>query len=414
MKKKLLKLLKHEPVKIARLLGFKDMGELHNDWLKKMIFAKEDKTILAHRGSYKTTCLSVAIAIMMVLFPFKKIIFLRKTDDDVVEVIKQVTNILISPLFIHIVQVLYGIDLELRTATAFKIDTNLNTATQGAVQLLGIGTSGSLTGKHADIIITDDIVNTKDRISRAERERVKLVYMELENVKNRGGRFLNTGTPWHKEDAISTMPNVETYDCYTTGLISKEKLQDIRSKMTPSLFAANYELKHIANEDAMFTNPNFFSDEKMLYDGISHIDASYGGSDGTAYTIIKQRGNDFYVLGKRYDKHVDKCLTDIYMNQDKYRAGTIYCERNADKGYLEKKINKDKYFAQGYQESTNKYVKIATYLLENWGHIYFHEATDPDYLNEILDYTENAAHDDSPDSLASILRELTGKGAWIL
>lgn len=414
MKKKLLKLLKHEPVKIARLLGFNDMGELHNDWLKKMIFAKEDKTILAHRGSYKTTCLSVAIAIMMVLFPFKKIIFLRKTDDDVVEVIKQVTNILISPLFIHIVQVLYGIDLELKTATSFKIDTNLNTATQGAVQLLGIGTSGSLTGKHADIIITDDIVNTKDRVSRAERERVKLVYMELENVKNRGGRFLNTGTPWHKEDAISTMPNVEMYDCYTTGLISKEKLQEIRSKMTPSLFAANYELKHIADEDAMFTNPNFFSDEKLLYDGISHIDASYGGSDGTAYTIIKQRGNDFYVLGKLYDKHVDKCLTDIYMNQDKYRAGTIYCERNADKGYLEKKINKDKYFAQGYQESTNKYVKIATYLLENWGHIYFHEDTDPDYLNEILDYTENAAHDDSPDSLASILRELTGKGAWIL
>lgn len=414
MKKKLLKLLKHDPVKIAHLLGFKDMGELHNDWLKKMIFAKEDKTILAHRGSYKTTCLSVAIAIIIVLFPFKKIIFLRKTDDDVVEVIKQVTNILISPLFIHIVQVLYGVDLELMTATAFKLDTNLNTATQGAVQLLGIGTSGSLTGKHADIVITDDIVNPKDRVSRAERERVKLVYMELENVKNRGGRFLNTGTPWHKEDAISTMPNVETYDCYTTGLISKEKLQEIRSKMTPSLFAANYELKHIADEDAMFTSPNFFSDEKFLYDGISHIDASYGGSDGTAHTIIKQHGNDFYVLGKRYDKHVDKCLTDIYMNHDKYRAGTIYCERNADKGYLEKEIRKDGYYVQGYTESTNKYVKIATYLLKNWANVYFHEDTDPEYLNEILDYTENAEHDDSPDSLASILRELTGKGRWIV
>lgn len=414
MDKRLIELIRKDPVKIARAVGFEDMRELHNEWLKMMVYSNEDKTILGHRSSYKTSCLSVSLSLMLVLYPQYKIIFMRKTDDDVIEVINQVVKILSTPTFMYIVQDLYGVDLSFKVATSFKVDTNLNTSTQGAVQLLGIGTSGSLTGKHADIIVTDDIVNTKDRVSRAERERVKLVYMELQNVKNRGGRILNTGTPWHKEDAISTMPNVETYDCYTTGLISKEKLQDIRSKMTPSLFSANYELKHIADEEALFTNPNFFSDEKMLYDGISHIDASYGGSDGTAYTIIKQHGKDFYVLGKRYDKHVDKCLTDIYMYQDRYRAGTIYCERNADKGYLEKKINKGRYFAQGYQESTNKYVKIATYLLENWGHIYFHEDTDPNYLNEILDYTENASHDDSPDSLASILRELTGKGAWII
>ena len=413
-KEKLLKLIKHNPVQIAHLLGYTDMNELHNKWLQEMIFSQEDKTILAHRGSFKTTCLSVAIALMIVLYPKKKIIFLRKTDDDVIEVIKQVANILCTPLFIYITRVLYDIDIEFTQYTSFKLDTNLDTSTNGAPQLLGIGTSGSLTGKHADIVITDDIVNTKDRISKAERERTKLVYMELENVKNREGRFLNTGTPWHKEDAISNMPNVEKYDCYSTGLITKEKLNDIRSKMTPSLFSANYELKHIADEEALFTNPNFFNDDSLLFDGVSHIDASYGGADGTAFTTIKQRGEKFYVFGKRYDKHVDKCLSDIYRCQSIYKAGTIYCEENADKGYLRKEMMKDGKYVSSYHENMNKYVKIATYLLKNWSNIYFHEDTDPEYLNEILDYTENAAHDDSPDSLASILRELTGKGNWIL
>lgn len=413
-KEKLLKLIKYHPVKIAQLLGFTDMTELHNKWLKEMLFDKDDRTILAHRGSYKTTCLSVAISLIMVLYPNKKIIFLRKTDDDVIEVIKQVANILCTPLMMHIVMILYDVEIDFKQYTSFKLDTNLDASTHGAPQLLGIGTSGSLTGKHADIVITDDIVNTKDRISKAERERTKLVYMELENVKNRDGRFLNTGTPWHKEDAISTMPNVERYDCYSTGLISKEKLNYIRSKMTPSLFSANYELKHIADSDALFTNPQFFNDDALLYDGISHIDASYGGSDGTAYTIIKQRGDAFYVLGKRYDKHIDKSLPDIYRLQDVYKVGVIRCEDNADKGYLRKEIYKDGYMVSGYHENMNKYVKIATYLLKNWKNIYFHEDTDPEYLNEILDYTENAAHDDSPDSLASIIRELTGKGQWIL
>ena len=413
MNQKLIKLIKREPVELAHLLGFEDMTELHNEWLKKMIFSTDDITILGHRGSFKTSVLSVAIALLMIIRPNQNIIFLRKTDDDVIEVIKQVQNILQTPLFQYICTELYGTDIKLTTVSAYKIDTSLNVSNKGNVQLLGIGTNGSLTGKHADIIITDDIVNIKDRVSRAERERTKLVYMELQNVKNRGGRFINTGTPWHKDDCISTMPNVEKYDCYTTGLISKEQLQEIRKVMTPSLFSANYELKHIADEDALFASPQFFNDSKLLYDGVSHIDASYGGTDGTAFTICKQRGDKFYVLGKRKDKHVDDCLKEFYGLMDSYKTGTIYCERNADKRYLEKEMINDGRIVSSYQESMNKYVKISTYLRKNWSNIYFHEDTDMDYINEILDYTENSVHDDAPDSLASIIRELTGKGKWL-
>lgn len=413
MNQKLIKLIKREPVELAHLLGFEDMGNLHNEWLKSMLFNTDDYTLLAHRNSYKTTTISIAIALLMIIRPNQNIIFLRKTDDDVIEVIKQVQNILTTPLFQFICSELYGTDLKLTESTASKIDTSLNVSNKGAVQLLGIGTNGSLTGKHADIIFTDDIVNLKDRVSKAERERTKLVYMELQNVKNRGGRFVNTGTPWHKDDCISTMPNVERYDCYQTGLISKEQLQDIRKVMTPSLFSANYELKHIADEEALFTSPQFFNDVKLLYDGVSHIDASYGGADGTAFTICKQIGDKFYILGKRKDKHVDDCLKEFYALMDAYKAGTVYCERNADKRYLEKEMINDGRIVKSYQETMNKYIKISTYLRKNWGNIYFHEDTDMEYLNEILDYTENAQHDDAPDSLASIVRELTGKGRWL-
>jgi len=62
-----------------------------------------------------------------------------------------------------------------------------------------------------------------------------------------------------------------------------------------------------------------------------------------------------------------------------------------------------------YNENMNKYIKISTYLRKNWKNIVYLEDTDPEYINEILDYTENAEYDDSPDSLASVLRQLTGK-----
>lgn len=390
------------------------MGELHNEWIKTMLYATEDRTILGHRASYKTTCLSVSLALMMVIYPYKSIIFLRKTDDDVIEVVKQVSNILRTSVFQYISLELYGTDIKFKQDTSFKLDTNLNTSTKGSVQLLGIGINGSLTGKHADIVITDDIVNVKDRISKAEREKTKLVYQELQNVKNRGGRFINTGTPWHKEDCIATlMPNVTKYDCYSTGLIDRETLEKIRQSMTPSLFSANYELKHIADADALFTNPKFTSDETLIYDGVSHIDASYGGEDGTAYTICKFVGDKFYMLGKRWNKHVDDCLSEILALQDKYKVGSISCERNADKGYLAKELRNQGMYVEDYSENMNKFIKISTYLRKYWSDIIWLEDTDMDYMNEILDYTENAQHDDSPDSASCMIRKYKGKRKWL-
>ena len=414
MDKNLVSLLRNEPYKIGQLCGFKDLTELHNEWLKMMIYGDEEFTLLAHRGSYKTTCLSICFAFIIVLFPYKTIIFVRKTDDDVIEVIKQVSNLLKTSIFQTIALRLYGCEIKFTQDTSFKLDTSLNTSTKGMVQLLGIGSSGSLTGKHADIVVTDDIVNLKDRISRAERERVKNVYMELQNVKNRGGRIFNTGTPWHKEDCIATkMPNKITYDCYSTGLIDREKLEQIRQSMTPSLFSANYELKHIADADALFTNPKFTSDETLIYDGVSHIDASYGGEDGTAYTICKFVGGKFYMLGKRWNKHVDDCLSEIYALQDKYRVGSISCERNADKGYLAKELRNNGQYVEDYSENMNKFIKISTYLRKYWNDIIWLEETDADYINEILDYTENAQHDDAPDSASCMIRKFKGKREWL-
>lgn len=414
MDKNLVSLLRNEPYKIGQLCGFKDLTELHNEWLKMMIYGDDEFTLLAHRGSYKTTCLSICFAFIIVLFPYKTIIFVRKTDDDVIEVIKQVSNLLKTSIFQTIALRLYGCEIKFTQDTSFKLDTSLNTSTKGMVQLLGIGSSGSLTGKHADIVVTDDIVNLKDRISRAERERVKNVYMELQNVKNRGGRIFNTGTPWHKEDCIATkMPNKITYDCYSTGLIDREKLEQIRQSMTPSLFSANYELKHIADADALFTNPKFTSDETLIYDGVSHIDASYGGEDGTAYTICKFVGGKFYMLGKRWNKHVDDCLSEIYALQDKYRVGSISCERNADKGYLAKELRNNGQYVEDYSENMNKFIKISTYLRKYWNDIIWLEETDADYINEILDYTENAQRDDAPDSASCMIRKFKGKREWL-
>ena len=411
-KQAVLDLLWNEPYKIGHWVGFKDLTGLHNTWLRSFLYSHEDQTLLAHRGSYKTTDLSLFLALHAIERPNENVMFFRKTDDDVTEVITQTRKILQSSVIGRIVYDLYDLSLKLITATNSEIMTNLCTSTRGASQIMGLGIGTSITGKHGDIIVTDDIVNLRDRTSRAERERTRIQYMELQNIRNRGGRFINTGTPWHKEDAISLMPNVKRYDCYSTGLIARDKLEELRQSMSDSLFAANYELRHIADKDAMFKEPEFTKDVEKIYGGIAHIDAAYDGADGTAFTIIRKTKDGFIGFGKRWDRHVDDCLNEISVYHKRFRVGTIYCEDNADKGYLRKEIEGMGIPVSGYHEQMNKFVKISTYLRKNWKKIKWLEETDPEYINEILDYSEFAEHDDSPDSAASIFRKLETRAAY--
>ena len=389
------------------MVGFTKLTELHNRWIKDMVSGEGDRTLQAHRGAYKTTGVSVALDDIMILFPNVKIAFFRKTDNDVKEVVSQVRRILEHPVTRELSRRIWGVPLRVVKATATEINTNLTNDPRGTPQLTGIGTGGSLTGKHFDRIFTDDVVNVQDRVSRAERDRTKLFYQELQKIRNRGGRIFNTGTPWHVEDAFSIMPPPEKFDCYSTGLISDSELKDIRSSMLPSLFAANYELRHIASEDVIFTDPQTGADAaKVEQANVCHVDAAYGGGDGTAFTICRKYKGKYYVFGKLWQKHVSECLSAIVTFRKAFNAGIIYCEDNGDRGYLARDLRERGERVITYHEDTNKFLKIASHLKGVWKDVVFVKGTDADYIRQICDYTESAEHDDAPDSLASVIRIL--------
>lgn len=396
--------LLRSPYKLGHLVGFNKLRPIHNAWIIDMVKGKRDKTLQAHRGSYKTTCVSVALSLIIVLLPNIKTLFMRKTDNDIKEVVAQVKKILESPQMRHFVKCIYGVDLKLTTSTANEITTNLCQDIRGTAQLVGMGMGGSLTGKHFDRIFTDDIVNVQDRFSKAERDRTKLIYQELRNIVNRGGRIYNTGTPWHKEDAFTLMPNPEKWDCYSTGLIDEKELAEIKENMTASLFSANYELRHVAAEDVIFTDPRIGGDPSMVEQGESHIDAAYGGEDYTAFTVCRKVKDTYYIYGRLWKKHVDDVESEIIALHRSFNAGRIHCEDNGDKGYLAKDLRQKDMRVRKYHEDMNKYLKITSYLKAEWKNVVFVQGTDEEYINQICDFNENAEHDDAPDSCASMIR----------
>lgn len=399
----LLRALREHPERYLRLVGFDRKEPTYGEWMREMVFGTKDYTLQAFRGSGKTTCVSGALAIKVVLFPNKKVAFFRKTDHDTMEVMVQVQKMLLAPATLEIVKRVWGVPLKLTKASYGEISTNLTSDPRGAAQLSGMGINGSITGKHYDEIFTDDIVNLKDRQSRAERDRTKTAYMELRNILNRGGRIMNTGTPWHVDDAFSIMAEAHRWD-YTTmpNVMTPEDAAEVRKKMTASLWAANYELRHIPSDDVIFTSPKTGGALEMVYHGECHVDAAYYGEDFTALSVMAVHDGIRYVYGRIWRKHVEDVTPEIVAEYRRLMLGRLYTETNADKGYSAQAFKREGMRVVPYPETMNKHVKIVTYLKAAWGDIVFVDGTDPEYIDQICDYTEDAEHDDAPDSLASL------------
>ena len=405
--------LRDKPYKYAHLLGFTKLTKLHNDWIRQMVKGKQDHTLQGSRGTYKTTCVSVALAIILILLPNKRNLFMRKTDTDVKEVIKQVQKILEADVTRVFVMAIYGVNLRMTVQTATEITTNLTSDIKGTNQLVGLGIGSSLTGKHFDNIFTDDIVNITDRISKAEREKTQIIYHELQNIKNRdGGSIFNTGTPWHQDDAFSIMPDPERFDCYherIRDILSQEELEDIKSKMLPSLFAANYELRFIASEEVIFAEPQTGADQAKAMNGTMHLDSAFYGEDYTAWGVMNYIDGKYYLYGRMKRAHVEDCYKDIQADYDRFLCQKLWNETNADKGMVGRDLKNLNVRVGLYHENMNKYLKIVTYLKAIWPDLVFVEGTDPEYIQHITDYFEDADHDDAPDNAACLARLLYKK-----
>ena len=165
-----------QPETLGVQVGFKDLTPLHGEWIRKMVYGDEDYTLQAHRGAYKSSCLALAIAMIMMIWPRRNIIFIRKADNDVTEMIGMVAKILRTQVFQDLSHLLYNQPLVITSEGGDHLTANCFISVMGAQQLQGLGLRSSITGKHAFYVITDDICNLDDRRSKAERERTKMQY----------------------------------------------------------------------------------------------------------------------------------------------------------------------------------------------------------------------------------------------
>ncbi len=110
---------RYHPAAVGRMVGFSDLtDELHGRWMQHILYGAGDYTLQAHRLSYKSSCLSVSLAMWCVLNHARNAILVRKTDADVGESIKQAKKVFENEAFCWMAAQLLGQSVSVLKSTA--------------------------------------------------------------------------------------------------------------------------------------------------------------------------------------------------------------------------------------------------------------------------------------------------------
>jgi len=410
-----IKKLLNNPHLLGQALGYTKLNRTHSEWIKYIWLNKgsPERPIQAHRGSYKSVSIVVVGAIWYNFFnPNSPVLICRETFEHSQATLNEIADHLEGPIMAALFREHYGIDhFSLRQRTGKRLVLPTKTRKSAAASIEARGMKGSITGAHFDRIHTDDIVTYKDRFSQKKRKETIAFIEELFNILNPGGIMSHSGTPWHKDDAFSKMPPPKKYPLGTINIkeFTPTHIRKLREKMSTSKFAANYLLKHIADEDRLFPDAQF-NDIPARLPLRAHLDCKYRGTDTMALTFGGKRDGKIYLYGKIFYRNIEEMYGKITNLIKEMSAGTLYLETNADKGLAGTEFRKRGIIVSDYHEATNKHVKIMHYLKGNYSKVFFDERTDEDYINQIIEYQEGEDPDDAPDSAASMIRAL-GVGA---
>jgi len=131
-------------------------------------------------------------------------------------------------------------------------------------------TTASVTGKHADLVINDDLVGESNANTREQLLKVDEFVKNLGSVLNQGGVMIFIGTRWHHLDVYNTqLDHIKTLGklayadvliesahmpdgkLFFPELLSDNFLKSKRVKMLPRFYNCQYENKIVGEEDAL-------------------------------------------------------------------------------------------------------------------------------------------------------------------
>lgn len=409
-----------EPHKLGHLLGFTKLTEIHGEWVRQFIDNRSISVVQAHRNAYKTTSGLVGLALLFMMYPNLRVLIVRKTIEMSQKLVAAMDKIFAHDLMRMWMYQAYDVtSLKTDHWSRSSLILSIKKSITAEPSLQAAGINNARTGDHYDLIWCDDIITADDRYSKAEREKTKNYIYELENIIEPTGVQRFTGTPWHPDDAFKILPEPKRYPIGSVVIqgVDAEWIAKKQRTLPKSLWAANYELKHVKDVSPEFSDPI----EGVPPDGLTrylYIDPSFGGKDSTAIWEGCTDGELYYLTwAKMYRQSISEKWAEIEAIFWARNISKIIYEKNGAQKLVGDELDRRNLPNEGITNVSNKYARITNVLKPVWDNIRFHpevlkvpeervdniEEQAPVPIVELVEYNIDAEHDDSPDACAGMI-----------
>lgn len=412
-------------------LGYKGLGKIHQDfasWRERVKKEKKIGLLLAPRGHYKSTVVTIAGTI-------QEIINDRNVRIMITSAIHKNSTSFLAEIRGHLSQ-----NEELKEAFGkfydkdrmwkdFAIEVAGSEVRKEATVETG-GIDKSLVSKHYDIIIADDLVNRETTNTLEQIEKTKRYFRDLLDLGKEGTVFYFIGTRWtfldlyefittEMKDRVEIMV-LGAYD--ENGLprfpekFSVERLEQLRKDKGSFEFSTQYLNKVIDEQTAKFKNQfvKYYKEEDLKFSNLNTfltVDRAYSiekVADSTGIIVNSvDHNNNWFLREAVAFKGSEKDLIDFIFNlYSKYNFIESGWEQKAFKytikTWLDEQMRKrNKFFSvkELSDAGTNKNKRIEG-LIPRWesGTIYL-KKDQQDLLYQLLRHPK-AEHDDLADALA--------------
>ncbi len=306
--------------------------------------------------------------------------------------------------------------------------------TAGGV-IVGAGVDGPITGRGAKLAIIDDpIKNYEEALSEVIQDKVwdwycstflsriyedtaQIVIMTRWASDDLSGRLIEkdglveNGGKWHllKLPALDADGNALWPDKF-----SAEYLMSLRETMGEKIFMALYQQEPIDVTERLFDGPVFEEAPSGLRNR-GFLDPAFGGSDSCALSVGNASSHDedalFYLTGGYlWRSAIDETYNRVVAYCKKHNVEVLFVESNQAQVVIAHELRKRGLNVREVNSTTNKALRIQNYVKTNWKRIRFSKGIDPDFMKQLLTYSDIAPHDDAADSLAGIISQCVTHG----
>lgn len=294
-------------------------GDVHT---KAFNFLQEDnapnKLLLLPRAHMKSHCVAVWCAWIITRQPDITILYLSATSTLAEEQLKAIKDILTSKVYRkYWPEMVHPDEGKREKWTTTKISVDHPKRREEGVRdptVIAAGITTNTTGKHADIIVPDDVVVPDNAYTEEGRRKVGACMSQMASILNPGGIIRACGTRYHPADQYSIWKDQKTLVFDDDGeIVGEEPIWEIMEEVVeedgiflwprtvrPDGKAFGFDRKELARISAMYSDrtqfyaqyyndPNDPESRRLGYDRFQYYDKKY----------LVQEGGRWYFKGKK-------------------------------------------------------------------------------------------------------------------